>query len=127
MINSMKKKSISKWAKIIISAVITALVGTAITVIINMNNFNGDNNTNINGNVDNSTVINGNIYNNTVYADDNFIEESYERERPYTVRETYLSERSGDDGNDYKLVSVDTRMGPDMKLYTYYTYDVTYY
>ena len=86
----MKKKSISKWAKIIISAVITALVGTAITVIINMNNFNGDNNTNINGNVDNSTVINGNIYNNnTVYADDNFIEESYERERPYTVRETY--------------------------------------
>lgn len=124
----MKKKSISKWAKIIISAVITALVGTAITVIINMNNFNGDNNTNINGNVDNSTVINGNIYNNnTVYADDNFIEESYERERPYTVRETYLSARSGDDGNDYKLVSVDTRMGSDMKMHTYYTYDVTYY
>lgn len=126
MISSMKKnnkKSISKWIKFIITTVVAVLAGMTIVASINWNS----NNTIVNESIDNSTVINGDIYNGTTYVDDKCLGNSYEQEVPYTVRETYLSARSGEEGKDYKLVSVDTRMGSDMKWYTYYTYDVTYY
>lgn len=73
-----------------------------------------------------------------IYGDDNdptIIKEIYvnkateqtdDRERPYTVRETYTSERSGEPGKEYNLVCIDTRMS-GWAFVTYYTYDVTYY
>lgn len=79
-----------------------------------------------NGNV---FINNGNIYNSV----ENYNENSYEinlqqsiTNRPYTVRETYTSARSGEENIEYKLVSTDTRMVGTYFI-TYYTYDVTYY
>lgn len=79
-----------------------------------------------NGNV---FINNGSIYNSV----ENYNENSYEinlqqgiTNRPYTVRETYTSVRSGEENIEYKLVSTDTRMVGTYFI-TYYTYDVTYY
>lgn len=87
--------------------------------------------------IDNNETININNDGVGVYNEDGTViiykiqsneatEQDTERERPYTVRETYTCEQAGEPGKEYNLVCVDTRMSGSFYI-TYWIYDVTYY
>lgn len=113
--------------KKMVVAIIVALIGASATVAAAMIGKEKISNICINNN--GGDVINAgdnsDITINKIQLDET-IEDDDERERPYTVRETYIGEQSGEPGVEYNLVCVDTRL-EGWCYVTYYTYDVTYY
>lgn len=112
--------------KKLIVAIIVAVIGALATIvaatienekIINISSCKGGNA--INGDVNSVITI------NEIQVDETK-EQNDERERPYTVRQTFTSEQSGEPGIKYNFVCVDSKLEGSCYV-TYYTYDVTYY